>query len=356
MTIRDFQRENGLRSISIAFRLLICILVLALSAPGRANSQDASGSANALKGELVDIGGGRHLNLVCAGMGSPTVVFLQGLGGGITGWKKVRNPVASITRSCFYDRAGFGYSDPSSQPSTADNVTNDLHALLHAAGIKGHIVLVGHSLGGLFATLYTDKFAPQVAGLVLVDPSFADKFDFPLPEARTLMLSDENQFVAFLKACQTLASGSKLSKENRGNCFHLPSNATTEEATYLLYQGTKPTYYASGISEIESFFPLTQHSSLDGSEELGRRRTFGNKPLIVLTAGVAAHDSRISDADNERLAKYWKHGHQTLAARSTRGESIVVPQSRHDIQADRPEAVIEAIRKVILQVRQSDVR
>jgi hypothetical protein len=102
MTIRDFQRENRLRSLSIAFRLLLCILVLALTAPVSANSQEASGSANALKGELVDIGGGRHLNLVCAGMGFPTVVFLQGLGGSITGWKKVRNPVAAMTRSCFY--------------------------------------------------------------------------------------------------------------------------------------------------------------------------------------------------------------------------------------------------------------
>jgi pimeloyl-ACP methyl ester carboxylesterase len=351
MTIRDLKRVNWLRS---SLRLFLCILIWGLSAPISANSQEAIGSDNALKGDLVDIGDGRHLNLVCVGHGSPTVVYLQGLGGSITGWRKVRTSVSFITRSCFYDRAGFGYSDPSNQPSTAENVTNDLRALLRAAGVKGHIVLVGHSLGGLFATLYTDKFASQVGGLVLVDPSFANQFDYALPDARTFMRSDENQFVAFLRDCQTLAAGGKLSSESSNNCFHLPSAATAEEKAYYLNQGTKPTYYGSGISEIESFFPLTHDSSLDGSQEHERQRTFSNKPLIVLSAGSRAPDSRLSEADNSKMEAFLKRGHEALSARSTQGETIAVPQSGHDIQADKPEAVIDAIRKVVLQVRQTE--
>jgi pimeloyl-ACP methyl ester carboxylesterase len=354
MTIRDFLRGSGLQSKAMAFRLLFCVLVIALCGPVSANSQEPVGSNNPLKGELVDIGNGRHLNLICVGNGSPTVVFLQGLGGGITGWRKVRDPVVSITRSCFYDRAGFGYSDPSNQPSTAENVTNDLHALLHAAGIKGQIVLVGHSLGGLFATLYTDKFTTQVAGLVLVDPSFSNQFDYALPEARKLMLSDENQFITFLRNCQSLAKGGQLSRESNSNCFNIPSNATPEVASYLLNQGSNPAYYASGISEIESFFPLKHNLSLDGSEEHQRSRAFGDRPLIVLSAGNRALDSRLRDTDNNEMAAFLKQGHDALAARSTRGETIVVPHSGHDIHADKPDVVIDAIRKVVLQLRRSD--
>ena len=354
MTIQPCRRKNRLRSLSIILRLLLCVSLLTLYAPISANSQERIGGANALKGELVDIGGGRHLNLVCVGKGSPTVVFLQGLGGSITAWRQVRDPVSSMTRSCFYDRAGFGFSDPSNQPSTADNVTNDLHALLHAAGIQKQIVLVGHSLGGLFATLYADKFTTQVAGLVLVDPSFANQFDYAQPRSRKLMRSDENQFIALLRGCQTLAKAGNLSRESSHDCFHLPPNATSEAATYYLYQATKPTYYASGISEIESFFPLTQNSSPDGLEERERRRTFGNKPLIVLSAGNRVRDSRLSDAENNAMQAFLKRGHEALAARSARGEFIIVPQSGHDVQADKPEAVIDAIRKVVLQVRQAD--
>jgi hypothetical protein len=121
-----------------------------------------------------------------------------------------------------------------------------------------------------------------------------------------------------------------------------------------LYQGTKPTYYASGISEIESFFPLTQNSSLDGSEERDGRRTFDNKPLIVLSAGNRVRDSRLSDAENSAMQAFLRRGHEVLSARSTRGEFIIVSQSGHDVQADKPEAVIDAIRKVVLQVHQAD--
>jgi len=356
MTNRGYQRRNSLRYLSIVFHFLLCVFVLALLVPTNANSRETIGSAGSLKGDLIDIGGARHLNLVCAGKGSPTVVFLQGLGGGITAWRKVREPVSSITRTCFYDRAGFGYSEPSNQPSTANNVTNDLHALLYAAGITDRVVLVGHSLGGLFATLYTDKYEKEVAGLVLIDPSLSNQFDYVPPKAMNLMRADEIQFLETLKACQSLAKKGQLSGDENHNCFHLPPNLTPDVVEYLSHQGTNPFYYASGISEIENFFPVKQWVSIDGSEEMKSHRSFGNKPLVVLTAGVASHDSRMSDADNAKLAEYWKLGHEALAARSTRGKSIIVPQSRHDIQADRPEAVIEAIRKVIFQVRQSDVR
>jgi pimeloyl-ACP methyl ester carboxylesterase len=303
----------------------------------------------------IDIGG-RHLNLVCDGQGSPTVVFLQGLGGGITAWDRVRNPVSALARACFYDRAGFGYSDPATQPSTADNETNDLHALLRRAGIKGPIILMGHSLGGLYATLYADKFPDEVGGLVLVDPSFAGQFDYDLPRARRLMRSDEDRFVTFLKNCQSLARGGSLSRERSENCFFLPTNPTPQQADYFLFQGTRPSYYAAGVSEIESFFPLTRKASLDGSQEFAKRRDFGAMPLVVLNAGARHRDSRLSDSDNEAMAAFLLQGHEALATRSSRGQLVVVPQSGHDIQADNPEAVVGAVRKVLLESRQAKRR
>jgi pimeloyl-ACP methyl ester carboxylesterase len=327
---------------------------LALVAPLSAGSQEPITQAAPLKGQLVEIGGGRRLNILCIGSGSPTVLFLQGLGGGITAWQKVRGPVASITRACFYDRAGFGYSDPSNRPATAEFVTEDLHALLRASGIEDNIVLVGHSLGGLFATVYADKYPGQVKGLVLIDPSFAEQFDYHSPQAKKLMRSDENQFISFLNGCQTQAKEGKLSRENTGNCFHIPQNATEEELDYLLQQGTRATYYASGISEIENFFPLTREDSIDGMEEAKRKAPFGNKPVVVLSAGNRVRDSRLSDPENNEVQEFLKRGHEALAARSSEGNFIVVPQSGHDVQVDKPDAVVGAIRNVVFRVRQID--
>ena len=146
-----------------------------MTLPTNASSKDAHESAELMTKHLVDIGDGRHLNLICVGQGSPTIVFEQGLGSHLLHWAKVVGPASEFAQACFYDRAGYGYSDPSNRPSTAMNATSDLHTLLQRAGLRGPFILVGHSLGGLFLTLYADRFGAEVAGLVLVEPSFTDQ-------------------------------------------------------------------------------------------------------------------------------------------------------------------------------------
>ena len=51
---------------------------------------------------------------------------------------------------------------------SAQQVAAALNTLLSGAGIDGEIVLVGHSLGGVFAQYYARTYPQQVAGLVLV--------------------------------------------------------------------------------------------------------------------------------------------------------------------------------------------
>ena len=88
--------------------------------------------------------------------------------------------VSDFTRVCAYDRPGTvarlqdnvrpSRSDPVPQPRTAPEAVADLHTLLHAAGVPGPYVLVGHSLGGLFVRLYASTYPEDVVGLILVDP------------------------------------------------------------------------------------------------------------------------------------------------------------------------------------------
>jgi pimeloyl-ACP methyl ester carboxylesterase len=89
--------------------------------------------------------------------------------------------VAGVTRVCGYDRpdAPASHSDPT-PIRTAQEVVDDLRALLAAAGEPGPYVLVGHSLGGLYVQLFAYRHPDEVAGLVLVDPTpegFAERLD-----------------------------------------------------------------------------------------------------------------------------------------------------------------------------------
>jgi hypothetical protein len=99
-------------------------------------------------GQLVDIGGYR-LHLYCTGEGSPAVILEAGGGNPWLSWYKVQPQAAQFTQVCSYDRAGLGWSDPSPKPRTTKVIAEELHTLLHNAGIAGPFVLVGHSLGGI---------------------------------------------------------------------------------------------------------------------------------------------------------------------------------------------------------------
>jgi pimeloyl-ACP methyl ester carboxylesterase len=72
-------------------------------------------------------------------------------------------------RSCAYDRAGIGGSDAAPSPWTTQDQVDDLAKLLESTGVIGPVVLVAHSLGGWNAILYTADHPDQVAGVVLVD-------------------------------------------------------------------------------------------------------------------------------------------------------------------------------------------
>ena len=322
---------------------ILCVTLTLLILPAWAQAE------NSFK-HLVDIGGGRQLNIVCTGTGSPTAVFIQGAGGDITDWRKVKEPVASFARACFYDRAGFGYSDAPDKPSTAENVADDLHALLRAARIKRPVVLVGHSLGGLFATMYADKFGPDVMGMVLVDPSFAGQFDYTLSE-KDREINQSDQFGPLMRTCIKLAEDKNLSANDSHGCFHLPSHLKPQETQYVTQQFFRPSYYASGLSEVENFDPRNG-PAIDIKQERRLRRSFGNLPLEVLTAGLNSSNTAISEAGRTAIEVVWKHGHDRLAQRSTRGESIMVPNSHHFIQLDQPDAVVSAIRKVVSEAGQ----
>lgn len=336
-------------------RSLLCLCLACLVAPPAlaAAAQMSAGSPELLKKNLVDIGGGRRLNIVCIGNGSPVVVFEDGANGHMLNWQKVQAPVSSIARACFYDRAGYGFSDPSTGPMTAEMVTDDLHALLHKSGIDTPVVLVGHALGGLYATLYADRFESQVAGLVLVDPSFAGQhLEERSPARLRLDQAVYEKGLDKLSACADLARQGKLSLARPRGCFNLVPGRTPEEIAYLMDQYLKPFRYESVVSESRNFFWFGANAeTVDGTEEAAAAHPFADMPLVVLTAGTAPVFAGESEKTQRLFWAGWKAGHDRLAKRSTRGESIVVAGATHFMEGDKPEQVVDAIRKVVGEVR-----
>ena len=322
--------------------ILCCIAVAASAAP----------TAYLHPQRLVAVQGTRHLNLYCVGHGSPTVLFDSGLANSMAVWRLVQGTVANTTRACAYDRAGYRFSDPPTGASDAKAVVDDLRRLIAAAPIATPIVYVGHSIAGLYGVLLAATYPADVAGEVLVDPSYANQF-FDMasprsPKERAAWFASMEGDAAQMKKCARMRV--PLPRDCLGgNSQTGPGD--TELASLEKQRVSRPSYMLTNASEMESFIPDHGRKGMSQKEVEAVRPDFGDKPLAILTHSKGDPDPKLTPSQNAAIQQSWKDGHDRLAALSRRGSNSVVPESTHYIQIDQPKAVIEAVLRVVAKVR-----
>jgi pimeloyl-ACP methyl ester carboxylesterase len=125
------------------------------------------------RAELLDIGGGHHVYMECAGVGTPTVLLESGDESDNTQWRQVFPTLVDHTRVCRYDRLGTGASDPATGCRQVADLRGVLEAALRVIGEKGPYVLVGTSGGGYLMAGFAYAHPPLVRGVVLVETPHA---------------------------------------------------------------------------------------------------------------------------------------------------------------------------------------
>ncbi len=129
---------------------------------------DAGSTGKKLDG-VVNVEGNRGLYVRCTGSGSPTVFMEGGDEDTSDSYRFAEEPVAKVTRTCVYDRANVGQSDPREGPLGLEEYVGDMEVLFEKARIPGPYVLVGTSGGGYISAGYAVKHPDQVAGMVFVE-------------------------------------------------------------------------------------------------------------------------------------------------------------------------------------------
>lgn len=293
--------------------------------------------------QLIDVGG-RKMNLYCSGQGATTVIFDAPSGDAGWNWFKVQPAVAAHTRACVFDRAGLGFSDPARRPNTSENVADDLHKTLAGAGIKPPYLLVGNSLGGANVQVFAYRYPAEVKGLVLVEPQHEDETR-RLDKASQGNLGKMYAMVAGqYKFCLDAArAGFKAGSEARANCVGAPADVYGPALGQAVATATStPAYWQTVIDEWDAI-------KLSDEQLRKRRRSFGDMPLIVLTRSVSpyAEPGKPQSALNKATEDENFAIQKEIAALSTRGKQRVVPGAGHVVQAEKPQAVVEAVLEVL---------
>jgi pimeloyl-ACP methyl ester carboxylesterase len=249
----------------------------------------------AARGERFDIGR-RELYLDCRGEGQPTVVLEAGSGADSSTWSAVLDALAATTRTCAYDRAGRARSDPIER-HTLSHAAADLRALLATANESPPFVLVAHSLGGAFSRVFASGNRDEVVGMVMVDT-----FDPDLQEAWI----------------------------------------------HPLLGALRPEYEASldGLRDTVAFV-----DSLDwqASEAQLREAAIEGIPIEVLRA--PRYEPRLSESVNAEIAAAWEAAYQSLSPGSVRW--TLAWGAGHNVHIDRPDVVIDAVRRLVDDARNS---
>jgi pimeloyl-ACP methyl ester carboxylesterase len=282
-----------------------------------------------MPGKLVDVGGYK-MHIDCTGQGSPTVILDSGLGDSYLTWRKVQPQIAQFTRICSYDRAGMGYSDSSRKLRTSREIAEELHALLHNAGVSPPYILVGHSMGGYDVRLYASLYGGDVTGMVLVDSSHPDQ-QKRLPPAINDLDAGWLREAEFLEFTTPFGLPRLL-----GFCSH---DDEVRAADCNFHSARE------NVAELRAFPESAAQAAATGS--------LGNLPLAVLS-----HDPDKPQPDlPEDLVKpfhdAWAQMQEELAQLSTRSTHVIAKNGGHYIQLDRPDVVIEAVRNVVEQARQA---
>ncbi len=313
MTVRgDFPAPTAaprwLKRGAIAVLLVLAVLVIA-GTVYQAVGERADARNYPPPGELVSVGPHR-LHLHCMGEGSPTVI-LEALAGGTSSyWAWVQPEVARTTRVCAYDRVGRGWSDPGAAPADLWGTVDNLHTLLQNAGVDGPYVLVGHSIGGLYARGFAHRFADEVAALVLLDSAHPEQLA-RYPEYQEEQRANSRLTSIFPALARIglfrlyFATGGEIDFQD------LPARQHAEVAALW----SSPAYFHN--QRAESALAGTLYAQ---AQEL---RPLGDLPLMVISAG----ESRES----------WATLQAELAALSSRSQHVTVEGATHVSLAFNPE-------------------
>lgn len=297
-------------------------------------------------GQSVDIGG-RTLNIFCSGEGSPAVIFDSGGHTAGYSWVDIQPEVAKQTRACWYDRAGYGWSDPGPSPRTSKAIANELHTLLHAAKVEPPYVLVGATASAFHVRVYNSLYPDEVAGAVLIEASDPDS----LAHSPAYMQGALGSVPPFLKtfSCKVLGpvmlnSGVLRLMGNPGSGQPFGSgDLNRDQQRELSFLSKNPETVRGGEGcDLE-----------ENMAEVRAAGNFGDRPLVVLASSRpfrAPPGGRYVQA-TEAFSDYWFHQMQPrLAALSTQGELVLVTNP------EGQDSIIPAVSKVVGEVRAGQLR
>jgi pimeloyl-ACP methyl ester carboxylesterase len=276
---------------------------------------------------------GKTMHIYCTGAGSPTILLDAGLGNDALIWGGVQGELAKTTRVCAYDRAGFGWSEARPAPRDADHIAAELHGLLTEAKVDGPIVLMGHSISGIYMRDYASRYPEGLAGMVFVDGSSPMQQENPAFKAASS--KGPPQWVGMFIMKSAFIAGiprafGQCSRPFPGFDAH-QAEVLSEDMCHAQFSAMSDEENDIGRSGLE-----TVHTG-----------PYGALPILILSEDTNKGPGGMPPA----IAAAWNQMQEDLKKLSTRSRRIIAKDSSHYIHMDRRELIEKEVPLFIQQIR-----
>ena len=136
-------------------------------------------------GELVEVNG-HNMSVYIDGDGDKTLVFMSGGGtcSPILDFKSLYSLLSNEYKIAVVEKFGYGFSDVVNEDRDIDTILNETRMALNKAGIEGPYVLCPHSLSGLEALYWAQKYPEEVEAIIGLDmavPNYYDEMKISIP-------------------------------------------------------------------------------------------------------------------------------------------------------------------------------
>ncbi|WP_411333148.1 alpha/beta fold hydrolase [Metabacillus indicus] len=290
-------------------------------------------------GQMIKIGD-RSIHTVIRGEKTdlPAIVIESGAGQWSYDWKNIQVELSKYTQVLTYDRAGYGYSDSPEDGFSVDSTIQDLYTVLEKTEIKGPILLIGHSAGGIYTRHFAERYPEKVAGMVLVDAR--NEFFAEQAEAyNDVFFETQDQTMNGLLARIGLVRllGEKM--------FSDKAPEFLSPAKYVQVHWDVP-FFSVMNEEIKQMNILERR--------LAETIPLRDKPLAVITPekpDMQAKAMGFTELEGKKLEEKWLEAQQNLTSLSNNSELIKISDSSHSIMHDQPEMLVAAILSVAEKIK-----
>ena len=139
-------------------------------------------------GEIVQVDG-NNMSVYTEGDSETTLIFMSGGGTSspILDFKSLYSCLSDEYRIAVVEKFGYGFSDVVDKNRDIDSILEDTRAALTAAGLNAPYVLCPHSMSGLEALYWAQKYPDEVSAIIGLDmavPQYYESMKINMPLMR----------------------------------------------------------------------------------------------------------------------------------------------------------------------------